>query len=657
MKNPAVAGLFCAFSLLTCAAAAQETTPAMSAVETAPAAAVNSELEAALGTVSAAEAAEAAQQQAQPATTAPAASSVDALSSNAVPTSSSEESGQTSETPLAVNSAASEELSGEPQEYSMRMAFLLPAADSPLESPSQTALLGLLAANYASEHPAEVLLVRPGSNGSAVDQLKAAARAGAQVAVGPLDRTAISEIAKLNYLPLPLVTLNEIELNELTPMTQDEIFAERRLREAQKNAAALEAAEERPLEAAMAEKEAADNQPTGGRISNKTKVPGLVLAEEIELPFYNRTPLKFPRNMLMLGMSMEHDAEYVARLGVAALPETTEAGEKPKVLLIDHDTPLEKRVSQAFEQELIRMGFTPDRLTVDLNEFTRLRKFFELVVEKLNTDEFDEVLIDQEADPVGWRQQQIRIRRLQAAKRARVALSEPPYYAAFLAMDAKNASLVRSRLPIRTRVWATSLTNPGETATDSAARAMTYDLLQVGLVDAPLILNFNPEEFEQTYQVPVPETTFDKRLFALGADAYALSQSVAHGISSAQIKGLLGTLTYNLNFTPVVDRRAQTAMIQGGVVKPVSEEDLVEFEVLRQSKRLRAQSRSLERLTREAERAAQEAGTLAPNDPELESELLQQMQNTPAKSSAETPEELDDTLEATTTETTTTPAP
>ena len=125
----------------------------------------------------------------------------------------------------------------------------------------------------------------------------------------------------------------------------------------------------------------------------------------------------------------------------------------------------------------------------------------------------------------------------------------------------------------------------------------------------------------------------------------------------AQIKGLLGTLTYNLNFTPVVDRRAQTAMIQGGVVKPVSEEDLVEFEVLRQSKRLRAQSRSLERLTREAERAAQEAGTLAPNDPELESELLQQMQNTPAKSSAETPEELDDALEATTTETATTPAP
>ena len=171
MKNPAVAGLFCAFSLLTCAAAAQETNPTPSALEAAPAAAVNSELEAALGTVSAAEAAEAAQQQAQPAAPAPAAASVVALSSDAASSSPSEESGQTSETPLAANNTASGEAAGEPQEYSMRMAFLLPTADSPLEGPSQTALLGLLAANYASEHPAEVLLVRPGSNGSAVDQL------------------------------------------------------------------------------------------------------------------------------------------------------------------------------------------------------------------------------------------------------------------------------------------------------------------------------------------------------------------------------------------------------------------------------------------------------------------------------------------------------
>lgn len=592
----------------------------------APAAMVNSELEAALETVEAAEAAETA----------------NTATERAFPTAQTPEATQTPAEGLDVTAhpAGDGILLTQDEQYSMTMAFLLPATDSPLEGPTQLALQGLLAANYASEHPAQVLLVRPGSNGSAVDQLKAAARAGAQVAVGPLDRRAIDEIARLNYLPLPLVTLNEIELDNTSPMTEEEIIEERRLREARKSVAELEAAEERPIEAAIEEHKNSQQEHAAGRISSKTKVPGLVLAEDIELPFVNRTARQFPRNMLMLGMSMEHDAQYVARLGIAALPATTESGDKPKVLLIDHDTALEKRVSQAFEEELIRQGFTPDRLTVDLKEFTRLRKFFELVVEKLNADEFDEVLIDQEADPVGWRQQQIRIRRLQAAKRARVALSEPPYYAAFLAMDAKNASLVRSRLPIRTRVWATSLTNPGETTTDSAARAMTYDLLQVGLVDAPMILEFNPETFEQTYQVPVPETTFDKRLFALGADAYALSQSVAHGVSSAQIKGLLGTLTYNLNYTPLVDRRAQTAMIQGGAVKAVSEEDLVDFEVLKQSRRLRAQSRSLERLTREAEKAAEEAGTLveeAPSDELLLQESVQQPDQTPSTPSLNQP--------------------
>lgn len=616
----------------SCAALAQQAPQtAPSADQTQPAAvqnpAANAKLEAALGTVSAAEAADGAHSPA-PAVeqTAPQASP------ETVPADATDAAAPTlpASDPLPAESGAdmtalTQTVEAPIEDATRTVAFLLPAADSPLETPTQAALQGLLAANYASEHPVRVLLVRPGSDGSAVSQLKAAAQAGAQVAVGPLDRRAIDQIAKLSYLPLPLVTLNEIELDETTPMTSEEIETERALRQARKDAAALAGQTEQPVQTQIEAEQAAaeqsapgpegeESQESAGRISSQTKVPGLVLAQDIEPPFVNVQPRRFPRNMLMLGMSMEHDARYLARLGVAALPETTEAGEKPKVLLIDHDTPLEKRVSQAFESELIRQGFTPDRLTVDMQEFTRLRKFFELVVEKLNTEEFNEVLIDQEADPVGWRQQQIRIRRLEAAKRARVALSEPPYYAAFLAMDAKNASLVRSRLPIRTRVWATSLTNPGETKTDSVARAMTYDLLQVGLADAPMILNFDPESFEQTYRVPVPETTLDKRLFALGADALVLSQSVAKGVSSSQVKGLLGTLTYNLNYSPLVDRRPQTAMIQGGTVKVVSERDLVDFEVLKQSRRLRAQSRSLERLTREAEKAAEEAGTLAPQD-------------------------------------------
>lgn len=210
MKNPAVAGLFCALFLIA---------PCLPALAQEAPAAANSELEAALETVPAAEAA----------ATAPASAPSGSLEEQAgaleAPSTESISGDGTSLPPDAAI------LNAEPVEeehYGMSMAFLLPAADSPLEGPTQAALQGLLAANYASEHPVQVLLVRPGANGSAVDQLKAAARAGAQVAVGPLDRQAIDEIAKLHYLPLPLVTLNEIDLNYSSPMSEEEIVEERR---------------------------------------------------------------------------------------------------------------------------------------------------------------------------------------------------------------------------------------------------------------------------------------------------------------------------------------------------------------------------------------------------------------------------------------------
>ena len=263
------------------------------------------------------------------------------------------------------------------------------------------------------------------------------------------------------------------------------------------------------------------------------------------------------------------------------------------------------------ERTLVAAGYAPDRLTVDLNQFQRVSKFFDLAVERLDETEFNEELIDQEADPVGWRQQQIRIRRLKAAKRARAALSEPPYHAVFLAMDAKTASLVRSRLPIRSRIWGTPIINPGDPKTDPQAKAMTYDLLQVALVDSPLVLQFDADEFEDIYRVPAPQTSLQKRLFALGADAFAAASSIAHGTTSASFDGLLGTVAYNLSLSPKAERRGQTAMIFGGELRIMDENAVVEYESFKtNSRRMRAQARSLERLQREAQQAARKAGTL-----------------------------------------------
>ena len=501
------------------------------------------------------------------------------------------------------------------QAAGVKLAFLLPSPDSPFEEPSQRILQGVLAANYASGSPIEVLLVRPGANESAASMLKRAAMAGAMAAIGPLDRSKVSEIAALEYTPLPVIALNQIDMNTAVPLTEEELAEKRAALQAKR------ANEQHMRELLIAETNEAlgsvestaegKAEKPAGSIRTHSTVPGLVFAEELAVSPVRYEPITFPHNLLMLGLSMEDDASRVAALGLAALPPTTSAGTQPKVLLIDHDTPLEKRISSAFERTLVAAGYAPDRLTVDLNQFQRVSKFFDLAVERLDETEFNEELIDQEADPVGWRQQQIRIRRLKAAKRARAALSEPPYHAVFLAMDAKTASLVRSRLPIRSRIWGTPMINPGDPKTDPQAKAMTYDLLQVALVDSPLVLQFDANEFEDIYRVPAPQTTLQKRLFALGADAFAAASSIAHGTTSASFNGLLGTVAYNLSLSPKAERRGQTAMIFGGELRIMDENAVVEYESFKtNSRRMRAQARSLERLQREAQQAARKAGTL-----------------------------------------------
>ena len=492
----------------------------------------------------------------------------------------------------------------------VKLAFLLPEADSPFEGPSQEVLQGVLAANYASASPIEVLLVRPRAGESIAGMVRRAAMAGAMAAIGPLDRSKLAELAALDYLPLPVVALNQIDLDTAVALSPEEIAQKRQQLEARR------ASEQHLRDLIIAETnealgESSGQQDKSGGIKTRSTVPGLVFAEELAVSTVRYEPVAFPRGLLMLGLSMEDDAARVARLGLAALPPTTSKGTRPKVLLLDYDKPLEKRVSAAFEHTLVAAGYAPDRLTVDLSQFQRVSKFFDLAIERLDASEFNEALIDQEADPVGWRQQQIRIRRLKAAKRARAALAEPPYHAVFLAMDAKTASLIRSRLPMRSRIWGAPMINPGDPRNDPQAQAMTYDLLQVAFVDSPLVLDFDAEEFEDLYRVPAPQTTVQKRLFALGADAFEAALSIAHGTSSASFDGLLGTIAYNLTLSPKAERRGQTAMIFGGELRVMNENDVVDFESVKtNSRRMRAQARSYERLHREAQRAAREAGTL-----------------------------------------------
>ena len=79
----------------------------------------------------------------------------------------------------------------------------------------------------------------------------------------------------------------------------------------------------------------------------------------------------------------------------------------------------------------------------------------------------------------------------------------------------------------------------------------------------------------------------DRRLFALGADALHLAQEMARGTVTEDYDGLTGHLTYNLDISPAVTRRSETAMIERGEIVPMTPEDLKAFQVVTFNKRLR----------------------------------------------------------------------
>ena len=464
----------------------------------------------------------------------------------------------------------------------LKIAVLLPAKDSPFYPVTEAAVNGILASNYATTQPAEILLIHPDSSDNILHQAQKAAAAGAMAAIGPIDRAKIEVLAKEDFLPLPIVALNQIDIDREIPLTEEEIEARKREKEAQDLADQAQRELNRPETTETAGRAAIDTLidtefTPSGTIDARTNVPGFVAAEDLPEKNVRYEPRQFPRQFLMLGYSMEEDAQYVAQLGVEALPRLTESGQRPKVLLLDGKSPLETRISAAFEKKLRALGYVPDRLTIDVDAYKWVNTFFRLVVDKKNAAVLEEEPIDQEADPAGWRQQQLRIRRAEAGLRARAALAEPPYQAIFLALDAANASLVRSRLPLRSRLWATSAVNPGDTA----------NLLQVGFVESPFVLNFDTQAFEENYKTTAPATVLDRRLFALGADALHLAQEMARGTVTEDYDGLTGHLTYNLDVSPAVTRRSETAMIERGEIVPMTPEDLKAFQVVTFNKRLR----------------------------------------------------------------------
>ena len=278
-----------------------------------------------------------------------------------------------------------------------------------------------------------------------------------------------------------------------------------------------------------------------------------------------------PELMMNYSLSQEEEAKQIVAIAVKALPIAVD-GFVPSVAIFEADSPLEHRIADTYALELQKLGipFTRQTLTAELMQQP---KFYSIESSDIPKPQL-ETPPDATEDPYGHQRVTLRNERLMAQYRAKLEFEAAPYQAAFLAMDARTAALVKPRLPRTARVWGTSMINPGNTRQGSYA-SLAYDLQNSGFVDSPLVIHYSDSDFKASFGVNPPASLIEKRLFAFGVDAYRLACNWMHWQTDIHIDGTTGTLTFNQGQTADVKRVAQPAMVLNGKIENVTEEQLI----------------------------------------------------------------------------------
>lgn len=401
------------------------------------------------------------------------------------------------------------------------IAVLLPADNSPFLSAGKIVSNGIIAASKTSPVPANILMIESPDRVSMDELLEAAVASGADVVVGPLQRERVEQLAAREMLPIPVVALNTV-----TP-----------------------------------------------------------------------TEHEAPRNLLMMSISTEAEAQYVADLAIKTLPPQIQAlrpitnpvpeslsgpvtvnstdtasmpahvkiAERAPIAILTMDRTWEKRIETAYKHALERAGVPCDVFTLDPKNLTEvpsaLIPTLDAATETFFNDRRRAIRAEERGNP---KRLQSRLKELEKERRTRIATAEPPYKAIFLALDAQTASLVKNRLPQRSRIWATSSTNPGDPSTSSSAAALAYDLENVAFTDCPLVVRYDAQSFEARFGTAMPYSLAAKRLFALGVDAYEMAQQWAIGRPIIQFYGESGRLEVDRKASPIVKRTPQTIVVKDG---------------------------------------------------------------------------------------------
>ena len=240
--------------------------------------------------------------------------------------------------------------------------------------------------------------------------------------------------------------------------------------------------------------------------SNLVSVPTLALnAPETDAPL--------PQSLYVFGLQVENEAKQLAQLAA-------EQGRR-RALVISGESALSRRLSQGFTEEWQRRGnqiAEESAFTTDPGELGKLRDTLALGA----------------ADMV------------------------------FLALDAKQAKLIRSYLGLSMPIYATSLVHTGS---DPLAR---LELNSVYFTDMPwLLAPDHPAVL--SYARPEPASMEFQRFYALGIDAYRIAQELTKYASELSLDGVTGHITLDRDHRLV--REPIPAQFQQGETKVLAEGD------------------------------------------------------------------------------------
>ena len=220
--------------------------------------------------------------------------------------------------------------------------------------------------------------------------------------------------------------------------------------------------------------------------SGRIEVPTLALNSP-------ETEIRLPENLYVFGLQIEAEARAVARYAFR------EGGRK--ALVVIGETPVGRRIAQAFKEEWRR----------------------------LKADVADEFVYSTEAATLGQLRQLVKNTTADAI---------------FLSLDATRARFIRSYLGNRLPIYATSMVYAS-----NADRLELYDLDGVRFVDMPWLLQPDHAAVMSYLRPDVSSAALDQeRFYALGIDAYRVIRALLQrDPASLAIDGVTGAITLTRN--------------------------------------------------------------------------------------------------------------